>query len=118
MSNLIGEQLGQYRIVAKLGEGGMATVYRARQETMGRDVAIKIIKTTLANREAFLKRFEREVRTISILSHPYILKVFDYGQYEDMVYLVMELLTGGNLADVFRNGPSPASGCVCPGLCP
>jgi serine/threonine-protein kinase len=102
MANLIGQRLGQYEIIALLGKGGMATVYRARQTSINRDVAIKIIKPDLAETEQFIKRFEREARTIATMSHPHILKVFDYGQHGDVVYLVTELLSGGSLNDLIR----------------
>ncbi len=107
MADLIGKQLGQYEIVALLGEGGMAKVYRARQGSIQRDVAVKVIESRLAQMGDFVKRFEREARTIASLSHPHILKVFDYGQYEDLVYLVMELLAGGSLAELIRAGSLP-----------
>ncbi len=99
MSSLIGQRLDKYEIIALLGKGGMATVYRARQTSMDRDVAIKVIKPELTEMGEFVTRFQREVRTIASLSHAHILKVFDYGQQGDLAYLVMELLTGGSLAD-------------------
>lgn len=105
MSELIGRKLGQYEITALLGEGGMATVYRAHQESMGRDVAIKIIESKLACNPEFSKRFDREARTIAALSHSHILKVFDYGRQDDLIYLVMELLPGGSLTDLIKRKP-------------
>ncbi|MCC7206954.1 MAG: serine/threonine protein kinase [Anaerolineae bacterium] len=105
MPDLIGQQLGQYRITALLGTGGMASVYRARQVSMNRDVALKVIESEASKGSEFLKRFEREVQTVAGISHAHILKVFDYGQHDGMVYLVMELLTGGTLADVIARGP-------------
>ncbi|MCS6870116.1 MAG: serine/threonine protein kinase, partial [Anaerolineae bacterium] len=104
MANLIGQTLGQYQITALLGKGGMATVYRARQASINRDVAIKVIKPDLIESEEFKIRFNREAQVIAALSHPHILKVFDYGQHGDLVYLVMELLSGGSLADLLRRG--------------
>jgi len=79
--------LGQYEVVALLGEGGMAAVYRAHQRAMGRDVAIKVIESKLAHNTEFIKRFEREARTIAGLSHPHILKAFDYGQHTVMGFV-------------------------------
>jgi len=102
MANPIGQTLGQYRITAVLGRGGMATVYRAHQATMNRDVAIKVIKPELSDSEQFKARFDLEAQVIARLSHPHILKVFDYGRQDDLVYLVMELLEGGSLADALR----------------
>src|SRR5512147_1078882 len=97
MQNLVGQMLGQYKVIGFIGEGGMAAVYRAHQESMNRDVAIKIIKTNLLEMDDFLQRFQREAQMVASLSHPHILKVFDYGRHEDIVYLTMELLTGGSL---------------------
>src|SRR5262245_47877245 len=105
MANLIGQRLGQYEIVSLLGRGGMATVYRARQPSMKRDVAVKVIKPDLLEMGDFVARFEREAQTIASLSHPHIIKVFEYGQQGDLVYLVMELLTGGSLAELLQPGP-------------
>ncbi|MEP7285453.1 MAG: SUMF1/EgtB/PvdO family nonheme iron enzyme [Chloroflexota bacterium] len=105
MSDLLGRHLGKYEIIAPLGKGGMATVYRARQESIGRDVAVKVIASGLSHAEDFVKRFEREAQTIASLSHPHIIKVFDYGEDGDTVYLVMELLSGGSLADRILKAP-------------
>jgi serine/threonine-protein kinase len=105
LANLVGQTLGQYHITALLGAGGMATVYRAHQESIERDVAIKVILPNLGEQGNFLERFRREAKTVASLSHPHILKIFDYGQYEGMAYLVMELLSGGSLADLIRKGP-------------
>src|SRR5258708_31551239 len=104
MSSLIGQRLGNYEIVSLLGRGGMATVYRARQLNIKREVAIKIIKADLAETEMFLKRFEREAETIATLSHPHILKLFDYGHEGEVVYLVTELLAGGTVSDLIGKG--------------
>src|SRR5688572_9468291 len=105
MPDPIDQHLGQYQIIGLIGQGGMATVYRARQESMKRDVALKIIKPSQDDDIDFVKRFEYEVQLVASLSHPHILKVFDYGQHNDLVYLVMELLSGGTLDDKLRNGP-------------
>ncbi len=105
MTNLIGQRLGQYEIISLLGEGGMATVYRARQESVDRDVAVKVIRSALVESQSFIDRFKREAKTVASLSHPHILKVFDYGQHEDIVYLVMEQMTGGSLTDLIQKGP-------------
>src|SRR5215813_11106638 len=107
MADLIGRQLGQYTIKELLGEGGMASVYRAWQESMQRDVAIKVIQPRLAQMDEFTRRFEREARTVASLSHSHILKVYEYGQVDNLIFLAMELLKGGSLADVIRKGPMP-----------
>ncbi len=111
MPDLLGTRLGNYEIIGLLGEGGMAAVYRARQslaERVNREVAVKVIEAKLAANPEFLTRFEREAQTIISLSHAHILKVFDYGQQQDIVYLVMELLSGGTLAGRLKHGPMPS----------
>jgi serine/threonine protein kinase len=102
MSKLIGQNLGRYKILELIGEGGMATVYKAHDTHLERDVAIKVIR-----REAFppeqidtiLKRFEREAKSLGRLSHPNIVGVIDYGEHEGSPYLVMVYLSGGTLKD-------------------
>jgi serine/threonine protein kinase len=102
MSGLIGQTLGRYQILELLGEGGMATVYKAYDTRLEREVAIKVIR-----REAFppdememlLKRFEREAKLLGRLSHPNIVGVIDYGEFEGLPYLVMVYLPGGTLKD-------------------
>ena len=98
MAGLIGRQLGQYTILAMLGSGGMATVYRAQQTSIRRDVAVKVIETKLTDNPEFIRRFEREAQTVANLNHPHILKVFDFGNQDGLIYLVMELQAGGSLA--------------------
>ncbi len=100
MTTLVGQSLGQYQIVGFLGEGGIAHVYRARRSNEKSDVAIKVIKPGIINLEDFVKRFKREAMVGSCLSHPHILNVISYGQQGATVYIVMPLLTGGNLADL------------------
>jgi len=95
---LIGQRFGHYEILAKLGEGGMATVYRARQLTVDREVAFKVLLARLTDNPESLARFRAEVKIAASLSHPHIVKVFDYGQHDALSYIVMELLTGGSLA--------------------
>jgi serine/threonine protein kinase len=106
MSTLIGKKLGNYKIATLLGQGGMAAVYRARQESMGRDVALKVIDTSEDSKD-FAQKFQTEARTIASLSHPHIIKVFDYGLQDQYAYLVMELLPGGTLSKVLKKGPLP-----------
>ncbi|MBX3061853.1 MAG: protein kinase [Anaerolineae bacterium] len=105
MTDLSGQRLGQYELISLLGKGGMAAVYLARQSSVKRDVAIKVIKPDLLKMGEFIDRFRREAQTIANLKHPYILKVFDFGDQGDAVYLVMELQTGGSLADLIRRNP-------------
>lgn len=105
MASLIGQRLGRYELIALLGRGGMGTVYAARQFSMSRDVAIKVIRSDLAELDEFNERFQREVHINARLSHPHILKVFDSGREGSITYLVMELVSGGSLADMLAAGP-------------
>jgi len=102
MTSLIGQSLGRYHILEQLGEGGMATVYKAYDTRLETDVAVKVIRTeTLPQNtmERALKRFEREAKALAHLTHPNIVKVTDYGEYEGKPYLVMVYLPGGTLKD-------------------
>ena len=76
---MVGTRLGPYRIVEQLGAGGMGEVYRSRDELLGRDVAIKVLPTTVADDPERLARFEREARALAALSHPNILAIFDFS---------------------------------------
>src|SRR5512137_1748836 len=102
MSNLIGQSLGRYHILEQLGEGGMATVYKAYDTHLETDVAVKVIRTEKFTPEALtrtLKRFEGEAKKMARLTHPNIVKVTDYGEYEGQPYLVMPYLPGGTLKE-------------------
>jgi Tol biopolymer transport system component len=92
-----GDSLGAYRILGKLGEGGMGEVYRAHDPRLGRDVAIKVLPPALAGDPDALARFEREARAVGALNHPNIVNVFDTGRDRDVTYVVMELLEGETL---------------------
>ncbi len=106
------QQLGPYELHEVIGKGGMATVYRAHQPSMDRDVAIKIISPELAAEPEFAERFEREARIIARLQHPHILPVFDFGREGETIYLVMRLMEGGNLAHELRGGALPVKRAV------
>lgn len=97
-----GQTLGSYRIIEQIGEGGMATVYKAYQPSMDRNVAVKILPGRLAENEEFVKRFQQEARIIAKLEHPYILPVFDYGEENGTAYFVMRYLEAGTLKDRMR----------------
>lgn len=107
--DLVGKSLGQYEILGQIAKGGMATVYRARQKSIGRDVAIKVLPRTLMHEEGFLERFNTEVEVIASLQHPHILPVYDFGQFEEMPYIVMAYLSGGTLSDNISQGPMALS---------
>src|SRR5258706_15873715 len=95
-----GARLGPYEIVAPLGSGGMGEVWRARQERLGRDVAIKILPPDAVGDADRMRRFELEARSASALNHPAILVVHDFGSEGGVSYLVTELLTGGTMREV------------------
>jgi Tol biopolymer transport system component len=106
MSLSLGSQLGPYEVLAKLGEGGMGEVYRARDTRLGRDVAIKVLPPSTTD-EGRLQRFEQEARATAALNHPNILAVFDIGRAEGGPYIVAELLEGESLRDGLARGPIP-----------
>ncbi len=100
-------RLGPYDIVGKIGAGGMGEVYRARDERLGRDVAIKVLTAEFAADPERLRRFEQEARAASALNHPNILTVFDVGSHEGSPYLVTELLEGQSLRERLKEGALP-----------
>ncbi len=101
---LIGKTLGQYAVIEEIGRGGMATVYRAHQQSMNRTVALKILPRTFLHDPNFFDRFTREVAVISQLEHPHILPVHDYGLVDGLPYIVMRYLAGGSLENRIRRG--------------
>ncbi|MFN8372779.1 MAG: protein kinase [Anaerolineae bacterium] len=105
MSEIVGQILGQYQVIEQVGKGGMATVYRARQKSMGRDVAIKLLPHALLHDGSFLERFYREVEVIAGLQHPHILPVHDFGEFDGLPYIVMAYMSGGTLSDIIARGP-------------
>src|ERR671926_891315 len=99
---------GRYQVVRKLGAGGMANVYLAEDQELGRRVAIKILNDRHANDEQFVERFRREAKNAAGLSHPNIVSIFDRGQAEGTYYIAMEYLDGRTLKELLvRNGPTP-----------
>jgi serine/threonine protein kinase len=107
MENLTGRQLGAYQIVAPLGEGGMAAVYKAYQPGMERYVALKVLPQQLAKDPQFVGRFEQEAKVLANLQHPHILPVFDYGESDGYTYIVMPLVESGTLDDLMVGQPLP-----------
>ena len=100
MKDLTGITIEKYKIVREMGRGGMAVVYRAMDTMLERNVAVKMILSETDNKEKaekLLKRFNREAKILASLSHPNIVKVLDYGEYESTPYLVMEFISGGAL---------------------
>src|SRR5215211_8584374 len=98
MSDLTGHNLGPYRVLDRIGAGGMATVYRAYHAAMDRYVAIKVLPRHLARDPNFHARFLREARTIARLEHRYILTVHDVGEADGVPFLVMRYTDSGDLS--------------------
>jgi serine/threonine protein kinase len=104
---LLGKTLGGYEIQRLLGQGGMAKVYLARQQSMNRQVALKVLPRQYLNDDTYLQRFEREVRIVSQLEHRHIVPVYDYGEYEGLPYIVMRYMPAGSVDDLLRGGALP-----------
>ncbi len=96
---LIGQQFAQYEIIAKLGQGGMGEVYKARDNRLGRVVAIKILPPQAAKDETVKRRFLIEARAASALNHPYILTLYEIGETPEFEYMVMEFVNGITLRE-------------------
>jgi serine/threonine protein kinase len=100
MPDLTGRDIGRYHIVERLGDGGMATVYKAFDNRLERYIAIKVIRTDMFAAGALLQvhqRFEREAKVLAGLAHPHIVKIYDDGEFEGLPYLIMEYLPGGTM---------------------
>src|SRR4029453_13023468 len=96
--------IAQYKIVSKIGEGGMGEVWRARDTKLGRDVAIKVLPAAFAANEERLRRFEQEAQAAGALNHPNILVVYHIGTHEGAPYVVTELLEGESLRERLNDG--------------
>jgi serine/threonine protein kinase len=103
----LGTRLGPYEIQSAIGAGGMGEVYRARDTRLGRDVAVKVLPSSLAADPDRLRRFEHEARAVAALDHPNILIVHDVGSHDGLPYMVTELLEGESLRQVLAGGPLP-----------
>ncbi|HEV2712216.1 MAG TPA: protein kinase, partial [Gaiellaceae bacterium] len=104
---------GRYRILRKLGSGGMANVYLAEDEELGRQVAIKILNDRHASDDQFVERFRREAKNAAGLSHPNIVSVYDRGEAEGTYYIAMEFLEGRSLKErILSEGSLPISAAI------
>ena len=110
-----GQMLSHYRILAKLGEGGMGEVYRARDENLDRDVAIKILPSGTLTDDQTRKRFRKEAKTLSQLNHPHIATVHDFATEDGVDFLVMEYVEGMTLAAKLLGGVLPVDDVLCMG---
>lgn len=107
--NLEGKILGnRYEIIEKIGNGGMATVYKARCQVLNRYVAVKVLKDEFTTDEEFIKRFAAEGQAAASLTHPNIVSIYDVGHEGDLYYIVMELVKGKTLKEIIdEEGPLP-----------
>ena len=105
MAIKIGENVGPYRVTEQLGQGGMATVYKAFHAALDRNVALKVLHPAFNEDQTFIGRFEREAKVVAKLEHPNIVPIYDYAEHESQPYLVMKFIAGETLKARFNRGP-------------
>jgi serine/threonine protein kinase len=101
---LIGKTVNGYEVLSVIGRGGMATVYAARQQSMNRTIALKVLPRQFVTDDTYLQRFEREVRIVSQLEHRNIIPVYDYGEWDGLPYIAMRYMPAGSVDDLLRHG--------------
>ncbi len=99
---MIGCKLAQYRVMEKIGAGGMGVVYRARDERLERDVALKVLPAGALSDESARKRFQQEALALSQLNHPNICTIYEVGEAEGQTYIAMEFVDGRPLSEIVR----------------
>jgi eukaryotic-like serine/threonine-protein kinase len=104
---MIGQTISHYRILERLGEGGMGTVYKAHDEKLDRLVAVKVLSTRTETSPEDLLRFEQEAKAIAALSHPHIATIYDRGHVDGRPFLVLEYISGGTLREKLRSNLEP-----------
>jgi serine/threonine protein kinase len=109
MNALVGKSLGQFRIVERIGAGGMATVFKAYQPVLDRYVAVKVLPDYHARDPIFKERFLREARAVARLDHPNIVQIYLFGEEEHITYIVMQYVDGGTLKDRLRQSGALSS---------
>jgi serine/threonine protein kinase len=102
-----GRRLSHYEIVSRIGSGGMGEVYRAKDLSLGRDVAVKVVQESVSSDPERLERFEREARAAAALNHPNIATVYQIGEHEGTRFIAMELVEGQTLGELLKQGPLP-----------
>src|SRR5262249_14138800 len=100
-----GTQFGPYKVLGPLGAGGMGEVYRARDESAARDVALKVLPAEISSDKSRLARFEKEARAASSLNHPNIVTIYDIGSSDELAYIAMEMVEGRTLRELVTSGP-------------
>ncbi|HBY60512.1 MAG TPA: serine/threonine protein kinase, partial [Solibacterales bacterium] len=99
---MIGQTVGHYQILEKLGEGGMGVVYRARDTRLGRHVALKVLSLDAVTNPERRVRFQQEARAASALSHPNIITIYEIAVHDDQQYISMEFVQGKTLHEIIR----------------
>jgi len=113
---MIGQTLGHYRILEKVGAGGMGVVYRARDEQLDRDVAVKVLPSGTLSDDTARRHFRKEAMALAKLNHPNIETVYEFGTQDGMDFLVMEYVPGKTLADRLIRGTLPEKEVVALGI--
>ena len=103
----LGSSLGRYRVIAQLGRGGMATVFRCHDPNLDRHVAVKVLPSFHTDDPTFTARFHHEAQTVARLNHPNILQIYDFGEDKGFTYIVSELVPGGDLQDMLKGEALP-----------
>src|SRR4051794_23534638 len=106
---MIGQRLGNYKIMSTLGKGGMATVFLAVQENLGRQVALKVLNPEYARHKVLIERFRRECQALATLAHPNILTIYDSGEEHSVFYFTMEVIHEPTLFQVMVDEGYPAT---------
>jgi len=105
MSDLTGQHLGQYELLARIGKGSTSTIYKAYQSKLDRFVAVKVLSPHVVDEEGFLERFTQEARAVAQLDHPNIVPVYDFDQIDDMTFIVFKYVEGGSLRSLMTAQP-------------
>jgi len=102
MADLVGQTLGGCELLERIGQGGMGVIYRARQISLDRVVAVKVLARRLSGDERFVERFQREAKAIAKVNHPNILAVYDVGEAKEVHYMIMEIIDGGSAGELLE----------------